>query len=139
RRRVPRTWLELQRPRGSVDAAVAGAAVLLALMLQDREPALDDRDFFAVLGLARHLDERPAALRADQIGLVELVDEVEDRERRLHPGAVAALGCRLGRHALVSGARPLLGLLGKDHALALGEQLLESLDLALHRLGVLAL
>src|SRR5258706_6208864 len=139
RRRVPRTWLELQGPRGGVDAAVAGTAILLALMLQDREPALDDRDFFAVLGLARHLDERPAALRADQIGLVELVDEVEDRERRLHPRAMSVPGSRLGRRALGSGPRPLLGLLGEDRPLALGEQLLEGLHLALHRGGVLAL
>src|SRR5206468_483053 len=108
-----------------------------ALMPQDREPALDDRDLFAVLGLARHLDELPAALRADQVGLVELVEDVEDRQRRLRSRAVAVPGGRLRGRSL--GPGPLLGLLGEDHPLALGEQLLEGLDLALDRLGVLTL
>src|SRR5437899_7049369 len=139
RRRVPRAGLELEGAGSGVDAAVAGAAVLLALVLQDREAALHDRDLFRVLGLAVHLDELAAALWADLVGLVELVDDVEDRERRLHPGPVAAPWGGARSRSVRVGAGSLLGLVAEDHALALRQQFLESLELALDRGGVLAL
>jgi hypothetical protein len=58
------------------------------------ELPLDDRDLLGVLGLPRHLPQRPAAGRAHAIRLVELVHDIDARQPRLGPGAMAALGRR---------------------------------------------
>ena len=57
----------------------------------------DDGDLLGVLGLPRHLRQRPAAGGAHAIRLVELVHDIDARQPRLSLGAVAVVGWRGGR------------------------------------------
>src|SRR5262245_40041913 len=77
-------------PGGGVHAAVAGAAILLPLVLHEDELPLDDGDLLAVLALPLHLLQRPAALRARPVGGIELVHTLNDGQLRLRRRPVAA-------------------------------------------------
>ena len=72
--RVLRAGLELSRSRGRLDAPVAGAAVLLLLVVPDAEVPFYERDLFALLDLRGHLAERAAEFLAPTLRRLELVN-----------------------------------------------------------------
>jgi len=90
-RRVAATRNELRHAERGFHARLAGAAVLLPLVVPDHVAARDDVDLFAFLKLSRPLLELTAALRAGLVGLVEAVDLFHPLEARLLARTVTGL------------------------------------------------
>ena len=114
---------EPQRAGRGVHAAVARAAVLLPLVLDDHELSLEDGNLLAVLRLPLHLLECPAALRAGPVRGIELVHPLDDRQPGLGGRAMAAAGRRRRRGLRHRGAWPLLRRGAEQRAFALRKQL----------------
>jgi hypothetical protein len=126
-----RSQREAQRAGCRADAAVAGAPVLLPLMLDEHESPLDDGDLLAVLGLPHHLTQRAAALRADPVGRGQLVHHLDGRQLRLRGPSVSAARCRRRGRLDCGAVRATLRRGAEQRALALREELFQEVEFVL--------
>ena len=135
-RRIASTGDELRRRRRGDYRGVAPAAVLLPPVAHEDEVALDDRDLLGLLALLAEGHEITAAGRAGALGLGQLVDLLDDRQLRLCRRTVTGPGRRLRSRLLADRPRPLLRGAPEEPVLALGEKLLQLIDLELERCRV---
>src|SRR5690606_31974325 len=127
--RIPRSCEELERSGGGLDAAAAGALVLLATVLLDNETSLDDVDFLGVLEEAFARLKMPAAQVARLVLDGRNMDLLDDLQRRLLAAPMASLFGLVPRGLAL--ALGLLTLVTEEEFVATRKLLFELGDLKL--------